>query len=463
MNFSRQNKNIDVTLVDAFILINNDNNPMNEICSLTKKNFLPVLNKPILFYQLEFLERNNIKEVHLLVNNDSKEKTKEIISKYKSSLKINFCEITNELSDIFVIIKNNLTKKNFLLIEADSILSFNLGNFIDYHIVNNNLISLIIQKKDSELNKLKFTQEDLIDTYGIDCNDNNRVVYYNKTKSEEGSHLIINKRLFKRFSHFNLFMNYIDIGFYIFNHSIFDIIEGIKILAENQKKEEKKTKLINMLNNLKDGLIPYLIKKTFSKDLNMLLIEKFDNQLLRANRVKIGAKLINNEKDIKSEYCYKIYDYASYINLIGEIQKSYNEIRPIFFQTKNNAKNYFYNFADKISENLENNKKFNDGIPELEGISEDSYVADGIDNFEKKVIINKTVSDKNLKVGEGSKIISCIIGQNSKIGKDCIIKNCIIGNSCSIGDNCNISECVVADNYKVNEKTETSQKILSED
>ena len=461
MNFSSKNKSIDISIVDVFILINNDINPLKEICTKTKKHFLPVFNKPILFYQFEFLERNNIKQVHIIVNHDDIEKTKEMVKQYKSSLKVNYLEITNELSDIFTIIKNNLTKKNFLLIEADSILSFNLGDFIDNHIDNNNLITLILQKKNFELNKMKFTPDDTIDAYGIDYNDNNRVVYYNKKKPED-EQFLINKRLFKRFSNFNLEMNYIDIGFYIFNNSIFDLIENIKLSIENQKKEEKKNKLKDMINNLKE-LIPYLIKKTFSKDLNMILIEKYDNQLLKANRVKIGAKLINNENNIKSEYCYKIYDYSSYYHIIEEIQKTYDEIRPIFFQTKNNQKNYFYNFEDKIRDNLENNKKYNDGIPELECISDNSYIADGIDNIEQKVIINKSVSDKHLKVQEGSKILSCIIGLNAKIGKNCILKNCIIGNSCSIEDNCNISECVIADNYIIKEKTEASQKILSEE
>ena len=455
MNFSSKTKTIDISMVDVFILIIDDNNPVKEICSTKNKSFLPVINKPILFYQLEFLERKKFKNIHLLVNHDDLEKTKELISQFKSSLNIDVLEIANELPDTFNIIKNNLTKNNFILVEADSILSFNLGDFIDYHIDNNNLLSIILQKKDFESNKMKFSQDDVVDTFGIDYNDNNRVVYYNKKKSADAD-LVINKRIFKRFSNFNLIMNYIDLGFYIFNNSIFEIIDNFKLTFEKQKKEEKKI-------NLRDYFIPYLIKKTFSKDLNMILIEKYNNQLLRANRVKIGAKLINNEKNIKSEYCYKINDYSSYFGVSEEIHKSYDEIRPIFFQTKNNIKNYFYNFEDTIRDNLENNKKFNDGIPELENISENSYIADGVDKIEPKVIINKTISDKNLKIEEGSKILSCIIGLNSKIGKNCIIKNCIIGNSCLIGDNCNMSECVIADNYKINEKTEASQKIFSED
>jgi len=116
----------------------------------------------------------------------------------------------------------------------------------------------------------------------------------------------------------------------------------------------------------------------------MILIEKYNNELLKSNRIKIGSKLIDNNQKNLNEFCYKIYDFPSYLLTIEEIQKPYDEIKPIFFQTKNNIKNYFYNFSDKIEENLENSKKFSDGIAELEGISADSYISDGIGNFGKK-------------------------------------------------------------------------------
>ena len=72
---------------------------------------------------------------------------------------------------------------------------------------------------------------------------------------------------------------------------------------------------------------------------------------MKGDRVKIEAKIINNEKNIQSEYFYKIYDFPSYLNIIEEKQKPCLYFRPIFFQTKSNVKNYFYKFADKISEN----------------------------------------------------------------------------------------------------------------
>ena len=163
----------------------------------------------------------------------------------------------------------------------------------------------------------------------------------------------------------------------------------------------EKTSKLNM-ESLRDDFIPFLIKNTYSTSLNKILIDKYQNQILKANKIKIFAKLIQNEENINSEYVYKIYDYPSYISTIEEIQKPYDKIKPIFFQTKNNTKNYFENFRENIIQNLENNKKYNDNIPELQLISEDSYIADKINSLNQSAEIKKTVSDQNLKVAENS-------------------------------------------------------------
>ena len=117
---------------------------------------------------------------------------------------------------------------------------------------------------------------------------------------------------------------------------------------------------------------------------------------------------------------------------------------------------------ENIIQNLENNKKYNDNIPELQLISEDSYIADKINSLNQSAEIKKTVSDQNLKVAENSEIVECIIGLDSEIGKNCKLKKCIIGNNVNISDGSKITECVIGDNYnfKNENENEISDKIL---
>ena len=445
-------KDIDVSMVDIFILIIQDNEYMTEICKRTNKSFLPVINKPILFYQLEFLERQGIKKVKLLISKDDIE-TKRALDSYQGPIKYDFIPILKDKLGVFDVIKKRLDYKNFILIEGDSILSFNLWELIDNHIDNNNILSLVLQKKENKLNYLKKWREKTVDVYGIDLEHNNRIVYYKKQSLEDHRNISMKKELLNHCPKMNFLVKYIDIGFYIFNDSIFDILESQKFKIKSSE--------INM-ESIRQDFIPYLIKQTFSKTLNTILIDKYQNQLLKANKIKICAKLIQNTEGITSEYVYKIYDYPSYLSIIEEIQKPYDKIKPIFFQTKNNTKNYFANFREKIIENLENNKRYNDTIPELELISEDSYIADKINKIEKKTKIKKTVIDQNLKVDENTEIIGCIIGLDSEIGKNCKLKNCIIGDNVIIADGSEISDCIIGDNYnfKNEEKSPVTEQIL---
>ena len=445
-------KDIDISMVDIFILIIQDNQKMKEICNRTSKSFLPVINKPILFYQLEFLERQGIKKVKILIDkNDIASQS--VLETYKGPIKYDLIPILKDKLGIFDTIKKRLDNKNFILIEGDSLLSFNLWELIDNHIDNNSILSLVLQQKEKKVNYMKKLREKIIDVFGIDFEHNNRVVYYKKHNLEENKSININNELLVRCPKINFLLRYLDAGFYIFNESIFDILES--------KAFTEKTSKLNM-ESLRDDFIPFLIKNTYSTSLNKILIDKYQNQILKANKIKIFAKLIQNEENINSEYVYKIYDYPSYISTIEEIQKPYDKIKPIFFQTKNNTKNYFENFRENIIQNLENNKKYNDNIPELQLISEDSYIADKINSLDQNAEIKKTVSDQNLKVAENSEIVECIIGLDSEIGKNCKLKKCIIGNNVNISDGSKITECVIGDNYnfKNENENEISDKIL---
>ena len=204
-------KDIEISMVDIFILIIQDNKYMKEICKRTNKSFLPVINKPILFYQLEFLERQGIKKVNLLISKDDIE-TKRALDSYQGPIKYDFIPITKDKLGLFDVIKKRLDYKNFILIEGDSLLSFNLWELIDNHIDNNNILSLVLQKKENKLNHLEKFREKTADIYGIDSEHNNRVVYYKKQNLEDHRNINIKKELLNRCPKIN-FLIYFWINF----------------------------------------------------------------------------------------------------------------------------------------------------------------------------------------------------------------------------------------------------------
>ena len=142
---------------------------------------------------------------------------------YQGPIKYDFITITKDKLGLFDVIKEKLDYKNFILIEGDSILSFNLWELIDNHIDNNNIVSLVLQQKENKLNCLKKLREKTVDIFGIDLEHNNRVVYYRKQNIDDHRNINIKKQLLNRCPKMNLLVKYIDIGLYIFNDSIFDI------------------------------------------------------------------------------------------------------------------------------------------------------------------------------------------------------------------------------------------------
>ena len=130
---------------------------MKQICTRTSLSFLQVINKPIIFYQLEFLERQGIKKVKLLIDKDDIA-SKPILDSFKGKIKFDIIHINTDKLNLFEVIRERLDHNNFILIEGDSILSFDMWKFIENHLNENNLLSLVLQKQDSEISSARKSQ-----------------------------------------------------------------------------------------------------------------------------------------------------------------------------------------------------------------------------------------------------------------------------------------------------------------
>jgi NDP-sugar pyrophosphorylase family protein len=144
--------------------------------------FLPILNKSILSYQLEFLERNNIKYFKLITYEEHRQVFEEFFNQNIQRLKFEviYLPSTEEETDIFSLIKDTITKNNFILISCDSILNFDLFEFIDNHFEKKSLVSFILNDNFSNISnkKLSFMKDNnQLSLYYVnneDCNEENK-------------------------------------------------------------------------------------------------------------------------------------------------------------------------------------------------------------------------------------------------------------------------------------------------
>jgi hypothetical protein len=65
-------------------------------------------------------------------------------------------------------------------------------------------------------------------------------------------------------------------------------------------------------------------------------------------------------------YISRVTNLNKLLISLSEIQKNFEEIPKIYFQTKNNIENIFQKYADQIQSNLDNDKPYFQGLDNLE-------------------------------------------------------------------------------------------------
>ena len=105
MEHKEKSKDLDISIIDIFILLVQNNKYMKEICNRASLSFLQVLNKPILFYQLEFLERQGIKKVKIIIDKNDVE-SKPILDSFKGKIEYDIIPINTEKLDLFEVIRD---------------------------------------------------------------------------------------------------------------------------------------------------------------------------------------------------------------------------------------------------------------------------------------------------------------------------------------------------------------------
>lgn len=83
----------------------------------------------------------------------------------------------------------------------------------------------------------------------------------------------------------------------------------------------------------------------------------------------------------------------------------------------------------------------------------DSLVADNVTVSEKSSI-KECVVGANCQIGEGAKLIGCLLMDGVVVGKNCKLTKCILGRRSEIGEGCVLTDCEVQENLLVESKSE---------
>lgn len=166
-----------------------------------------------------------------------------------------------------------------MIISGDSILDFNIPEFFDTHIINNSLLSMVLNRDDQKFlnQRLPHLNDELeISVYGLQSiptsKENFKQIVLkskifedsNKNKiKEKGDKIKIPKRLLNHSRNFDLIYNHDDINVHLFSKEIFHVIEDSKV------KE-----CCPMISDL----VNYLINNFYSPSLRKLIYSTKDNR-----------------------------------------------------------------------------------------------------------------------------------------------------------------------------------------
>ena len=118
----------------------------------------------MLIYQLEFLERNNNKEVTIITNENFSKNINDFLLSYEGKLQIKILKTSNRGINILNSIKNEIKNNNFILMSIESILYFYLFKLVDEHIDNRSLIILVLNNYNYDTQKLNFLKKKEIES-----------------------------------------------------------------------------------------------------------------------------------------------------------------------------------------------------------------------------------------------------------------------------------------------------------
>ncbi|KAJ8659657.1 hypothetical protein O0I10_004636 [Lichtheimia ornata] len=371
------------------------------------KALLPVANKPIISYTLEWLEKAGIHDAILLIQGSGAayHKLTTYISRgYQGSVHCNVVSVDEDYGTAEALrsIKDRI-EKDFIVVPCDLVTDLNPREFLDAHRVQDPTMSaLFYQSSLTEAAKDDAGQAPYV---GIDTNHSALVYKVPQSDDEEFS---MRMSLLKKFPRVRVHTDLYDAHLYIFKRWVLDMV---------MDKEN--------IVSISEDLVPMLVKCQYQK--KMVEREKVqeyastnDPLLKTAFSLSTTASehIEDDDADFKSPVKTHVYVYRGGFCGRGNTIPSYSEL------------------------NRHATKQGNDVI----------RVPPTAEVQPKTQVGNDSMIGEHTKIDERSSVKKSCVGAHCVIGKNVKIANSVIMDHVVIADNAKVDGCVICNNAKVLEK-----------
>ncbi|KAL3994895.1 Nucleotidyl transferase family protein [Acanthocheilonema viteae] len=435
--------------LQAVVLCGGLGSRMTSLTDHISKCMLPIAGIPMFWYPLNFLQRNSIGEVIMVVAERLLDEIKQLLSSSAlpplTDLQIEFVKLSSAAehwgtADVLRFI-NSRIKKDFIVVSGDFVSDMNLAPMLSLHASENAALTCLLCDRvitgPVPGPKMKLSKErDFIVLSG------NNQLLFNGSEEDYDETVLVNVDVLDKCRIAYFTAKYNDCHLYIMKKCILNIIE---------KHRE--------LNSLKADLIPYILEKQNAKEdyemIEHIGIDPLDEKI---QKFSFGTTAIKSLQNPLKCFAYLLSPengfIVGHVNTIG----AYFEINKAIIR-----------FLSRFSEK----------IPVGHAIIDDNYTATISDCYvgstthllqqsadetytarSERPIIKRSVIGEKCVLGPRSKIVGSLLMDRCQIGAGAQIINSIICTDAEIGENTYISSSIVVCRQIVSAKARVHNELI---
>lgn len=449
------------------ILAAGEGSKMYPLTEEIPKCLLPVGNYPMIWYVITYLEKYGFDDIIIIVRTSAAKKINQALQALFQLKKFDFAVISDDEEDMGTatslrMIKDKI-KTDVLILSCDMLTDAPLYRIMDlYRTYNSCLTTLLVKRQeiaqDTEQqtkggkNKTKESFIGEKDFVAVDDAES-RLLFLTNEADIETDTVVVKKSLLKRFPNLHIRTDLVDSHVYIMKKWLFDYLSKV-----------------DLFESIKSDLVPYIIRKQFSKarkikpsndiDGTELMVEPGDDDRMPDTKdifnfvvmddlsmlIQEWSGYSTNKMDneikchahISDSFCLRINNLPAYSYVNKQIMKLFPTLAP---------NTDISNIHSTVSQNGKSQ------------IGPDCLVGEST-SINDKVTIKRSVIGKHCSIGSRVKITNSIIMNHVTIKDGCIVQNSIVCDNAYIKENCQIITCRVSVGHTVPENSELKDETI---
>ncbi|VDM97957.1 unnamed protein product [Thelazia callipaeda] len=420
--------------LQAIVLCGGAGNRMTSLTNRIPKCMLPIAGVPMFWYPLNFLERNNIREVIMVVPEKLISEIKQLLSGSKlpslRELQVEFVKLSSAAqnwgtADVLRFLRPRI-KNDFVVVSGDFVSDMNFAPMLSLHIAENSCLTCLLC--DRVITgpvvgpKIKHSK-------GRDfvvLSDDNRLLFIGSEEDYDET-VPVNIDFFSTCESAYFTARYNDCHIYIMKKWTLDII----------KKNRK-------FSSLKADFIPYILEKRNMKDIHEVIDHHITDPLdEKVQKFSFGSSTVNCLSPLLKCCAYLIPPENGFI--VGHI----NNIEAYFEINKTIVRFLSPNFSEKffVGQSIDNAGVVASGS--------ESYISSSVRFYPQ--IEADTPSARS----EKPIIKRSVVGDKCVIGPKCKITGSVLMNGCHIGARAQITNSIICMNVEIGENADIFSSIIT--